>query len=1369
MTDEIFHPGRRIREEVIPAGMSVTEAAKLIGVGRPALSNLLNGNASLSADMAARLSKAFKYPQKLLMEMQARYDESRALQTPPQGNIVAYVPPFLSVKANDIEKWADHNITTRSRLSVFLRTLINSTAHGLRAINFPGNDDAELPGWDGLAEASEHSPWVPEGRSGWEFGTNKDPKAKADKDYKKSVKAVPAKDRADITFVFVTPRRWPAKSAWISAMEKKREWKALVAFDAIDLEQWVAQSLPGQAWFANETQMPTDGVRSLDRCWADWANVASPSLDGSLFSAGIEAGKRILASRLAKPADGPTIVAADSTEEALAFVAQALSEQGGVELANYRDKVLVFDKPGTLPRLAEGARPFIPVVHTREVERELAPYAKSLASIVVYPRNAANTEPHITLEPINYETFNKALEAMGKDRDEIRRLMDASGRSLTVLRRQLATVDAIRTPAWASDHTIAAKLVPFLLVGRWHSENETDKLALSLLAGDRPFIELEKECQALTRINDAPLWSIGPFRGVISKVDLLYAIAGVITKDDLVRYYELATLVLGEDDPGLDLEEDKRWAAAIYGKRREFSGPFRQGISETLVLLAVHGNQLFRSRIGLDTEVEAARVVRQLLPSPLETRVLAANDQDLPTYAEAAPKEFLSILEKDLKSSKPAVMGLLTPASSTFGGTSRTGLLWALEGLAWNLETLPRAAFILARLAQVEINDNWVNKPAHSLESIFRSWMPQTSANVEFRIDLMKKLAEKFPAVAWQLCVGEFGQRHKVGDYSHKPRWRSDGFGYGEPYPTWGPVHQFVRAMVEMALNWPNHSATMLGDLLERVQDLTPEHQQRVWELVAAWAMTADDEAKAEMREKVRTATLSRRAMLRGRGKKGIKGVAKAAKVAYKALEPAHLVNKYAWMFKEGWVEESADEIHEDIEKFDYNAREARIASMRTAALIDVREKTGLPGILELAQKGRASWAIGILCATQALSRNDLLDLSKLALKTYFDEVGNADALRTLISAILRVQQNELLDELLDNLGLGLSEQQIVKLLWLAPYGRRTWMRVDALSDAARELYWDQVSPDWLPDSDAENNESVERLLKAGRPRAAFACVRYRPGKMGAEVLYRLLDAMAKVSNDKPGEYVLEHYHIEEAFKHINTSTVLTVEQKAVLEFAYLEILARPWDSRDIYGIPNLERYVEDHPDLFIQAIVWVYKRKGGDDPPEYKVPPENVSALADRGYKLLDAIERIPGHNDLGQLEAPRLAKWIESVRKSCEELGRLEVADTCLGKLLSNASIGDDGVWPCEPVRTVLEEIQSESIMHGAQIGIYNSRGAHWRGNDGSQERAIADKYRKWAEALQSSHPYVSSELLMAIANTYDREAYREDTEAGIRRRLR
>jgi hypothetical protein len=49
------------------------------------------------------------------------------------------------------------------------------------------------------------------------------------------------------------------------------------------------------------------------------------------------------------------------------------------------------------------------------------------------------------------------------------------------------------------------------------------------------------------------------------------------------------------------------------------------------------------------------------------------------------------------------------------------------------------------------------------------------------------------------------------------------------------------------------------------------------------------------------------------------------------------------------------------------------------------------------------------------------------------------------------------------------------------------------------------------------------------------------------------------------------------------------------------------------------------------------------------------------------------------------------------------------------------------------------------------------------------LAEKYREWAQALQVSHPFVAAKLLMGLAKTYDHDASREDTEAGIRRRLR
>jgi addiction module HigA family antidote len=1364
----LVHAGQYVRDKILaPKKISVTAAAKLVGVGRPAFSNFLNGNVATTPEMAARIERAFNVPAQELLAMQAKFDAAEAKSKGAPAKAMPYVPPFLQIKATDVEAWVSRNIAARSRLAVFLRTLVHSTASELKKVDFPANDDAQRAGWDGFIETAQGNQWIPDGLSGWEFGTDQAVKGKADSDFEKSVKATPKKERDQTTFVFVTPRHWAGKTDWIAEQKAKRKWKDVRAYDSSDLEQWMEQSIAAQAWFANETLRPSNGVRTLDKCWRDWADVASPSLDGALFKPAVESAERTILSRLGKDPDGSTVIAADSTDEALAFLAQLFLQSEEEGIARFKGRVLVFDEAGTLTKLAQGTTDFIAVAATREVEREIGPLARTMHTFVVYPRNAANADPHVELEPLNYDEFRLGLEGMGYERDDVSRYANESGRSLTVLRRRLANVPVVKTPAWAADHKTAVSLIPFLMVGAWNSKNTTDQTALALLANTGTYETLEKEVQRLAALNDAPLWSLGMARGVISKIDLLFAIAGHFTEHDLKRYFDLARIVLGEDDPKLDLPESERWAASIHGKSREFSGALRQGVAETLVLLAVHGNQLFAARLGINCEHEAARLVRDLL-TPLKTRILEANDRDLTAYAEAAPNEFLTIVEEDLKSANPETYGLMRPVGTDVfdGGCPRTGLLWALEALAWNPDTLPRAALILAQLAQIEITDNWANKPIGSLESIFRDWMPQTAADHDTRLGVMKLLAEKFQSVAWKLCVDQFDLGHRTGHYSHKPSWRNDGHGFGEPLKTWGPILAFRAEMVAMALNWKTgHTREMLTDLVRTLHGLKPTDQAEVWKLIKTWASTASDADKAVVREQIRVSVMSRRAAIRSKGKSEFASLTVPAKAAYDALQPTDLLNKHEWLFREHWVDESADEGHE--EDMDFSKRDERIANMRAEALREIYADRGLAGIYEFASMGKAASVIGWLMMERVLPEDQKLEF----LIGAFPSGANAEDWnrKNLVHGGLRAIQNEEAPTaLLKKAKKRVTEADFVRMLLLAPFRRSTWALVDKLAQQHQDSYWHNVGPDWIHESDEENVEAVERLLAVRRPRAAFASIRFKLETLTPELLYRLMSEIVKDGDDKAGHYQLEQYYIEKAFQLLDKDTQLTLDQKASLEFAYIDALSRPW-AREGFGVPNLEKYVEAHPEFFVQAVVWTYKRKGeGEDPPEYKVAPEDVQHFAERGHKVLEALERIPGHDDLGELKADRLLSWVKKVRDACEKLGRLDIADQCIGKVLAGAPVGTDGAWPCEPVRQVMEEIHSKHIMRGTHTALYNSRGVTWRGEGGAQERELADKYRAWANSLKVSHPYVSSHLLMDMVRTYEDEANREDTQAGIRRRM-
>src|SRR5687768_4154912 len=127
--------GRYVRQHVIPAGMPVKDAAKRLGVGRPALSNLLNGNAALSQDMAVRLEKAFGADRQKLLDMQTAVDREKVGTTEKVVAVRAYVPNFLSIKARDIQDWAAVKLDARNHLPVLLRRLIHSTGHHLRHVD----------------------------------------------------------------------------------------------------------------------------------------------------------------------------------------------------------------------------------------------------------------------------------------------------------------------------------------------------------------------------------------------------------------------------------------------------------------------------------------------------------------------------------------------------------------------------------------------------------------------------------------------------------------------------------------------------------------------------------------------------------------------------------------------------------------------------------------------------------------------------------------------------------------------------------------------------------------------------------------------------------------------------------------------------------------------------------------------------------------------------------------------------------------------------------------------------------------------------------------------------------------------------------
>ncbi len=1350
-TANAFHPGLYVKDHVLPKGMTVTDAAKLLGIGRPAFSNFLNGKAALSAEMAIRIEKTFSVDKEHLIKLQQKFDSTMNKHIENRVIVSSYVPSFLTITAHQIDNWAS-GLDARKLLSVLLRKLIHSTTPEITNIDFPGFDNAERKGWDGILECGQATPWVAQGRSGWEFGCNASPAQKAEQDYLARTKSVDVALRAVTTFTFVTPRNWPGKTKWEQDKRALREWSAVKVLDASDLEQWLEQSVPAQIWLAEQIGLPVTGFSTLEHWWDKWALASEPAMSRELFEPMISASRSQFIEWLNRPSSKPLVVAADSVEEALAFVAAMFSDEEVAKLP-HSSTVSVFNDPATLRKLGASPAAFIPVVYTSDMDKELIKMCKQRHCISIQSRGTVRSEPDVVLEKIGPDHFQAGLAAMGVDQERSARLARESGRSLTVLRRRLSLIESVRIPMWASDPARSAALVPMCLIGAWKESSKADREIISVLAR-KDYGTVEAELAQFLQSEDAPVWSVESGRGVVSKVDVLFAISRLVTREHLDDFFVIAELVLSEADPALELPDRDKWTAGMYGKVRDHSGTLREALCETMVILAMHGNDLFSERLGMNVQTKVEVVVRNLL-SPFILEKLKLQDRNLPYYAEAAPEMFLTLVEKDLRSPNSAVMGLMKPVEpGIFSPCWRTGILWALECIVWKAEYLPRITLALGKMAEQKLDDNWNHKPINTLKAIYRWWLPQTAASADERISGLKLLAKNFPETAWEICLEQI-RSERVAFPNYKPNWRDEADGLGEPRRL-EEGGRFRLEALRLAIAWTTHNEQTLGDLIERINIMPEEEQSRVWDLVDVWRKDATEVAKSVLRERIRRSTFTRR----GR-RKDLKGAGRnRAQDAYQKLASKDPVFKHKWLFESDWVEPSFDDLED--EQYDYKTSTKKIGEDRKKALREIWREQELDGVIKLANEIEP---VHLVAGYWVDNNSQGLKLDSLLMDLVLDKRFKSERKRdAFVSTLLRCIDLEMRDRFFDlAIQSGMKSVRLAKLLTLAPCDRSTWTTVANQPKSVKAKYWGSVHPRWRDYSEDDLALLIDELLEAGRPRAAFFAAHMDWGKVETPRLMRLLNSL--ISSAEPvQEYQLEGYDISAAFESLNSRPDKNPEQLANLEFQFISVLT---DDTE-YGVPNLQREFSKSPKLFSDIVAMATKRSDdAQDPPALVISDlDKQQQVAKACFTALSHINHVPGYDTEKQsINLRSMLDWLTEARSRLADLGRQNIGDQFIGQLLARHKPVSEADWPADEICEALETMGSDHIAKGFANQIFNSRGVHWTSGDGNQERELALKYRSRARQLAFEYPFVSS-ILEGIAAGYDRQALSEETE-GKRRK--
>ncbi|RAO32695.1 hypothetical protein ONO23_03113 [Micromonospora noduli] len=198
-----------------------------------------------------------------------------------------------------------------------------------------------------------------------------------------------------------------------------------------------------------------------------------------------------------------------------------------------------------------------------------------------------------------------------------------------------------------------------------------------------------------------------------------------------------------------------------------------------------------------------------------------------------------------------------------------------------------------------------------------------------------------------------------------------------------------------------------------------------------------------------------------------------------------------------------------------------------------------------------------------------------------------------------------------------------------------------------------------------------------------------------------------------------------------------------------------------------LHRELARDPARFIGLVSLMY-RPDPDTGANSADEEANEESASSRAFSAAWTVLRewrtpLPGSVDGYLPTTEDMLRWAESVREMLTASDRAQVLPIVLGDALSGAVADEDGTWPSEPVRDVLEILGDADLDEHLAIARMNQRGVTTRGlyDGGTQERALADQYSAAADRVRDRWPR-SGALLDGLSRSYRDDARREDRSA-------
>lgn len=1242
---------------------------------------------------------------------------------------------FLTIKASDIEGWTDSEPRrAQELLPKLIWKLIMASSKSVRDIHFAFDSAIQYSGYDGYLETDDLGVFFPDGKSVWEFGTNKNIKSKFESDYKKRTDNPNGIDISNTTICMVTSRSWYHKegiSEFTNRIKSDGKWKNVRVLDANSLEMWLNECPSVLIWFSGIIGKDITDLLDLESYWHSIVDNTSPRLNTDFFRIGREDTISSKIIDLIEKDNKHILLCSDSKIEGILTLASELLDSQETSHKQFLSRIIVALSSSALINASQNYENaiVIPAFNNEKMtinnKCTVVIPTESEGPIIRLYKNS----PKCVIEKRRRKNFILALEKLGFDINDSNSIANDTKCRFSPLFRRITNDINYKIPEWYNN-TETSKLVPALLARNWEGTCEGDKEILELLSG----MEYDDYINCLhpfTESDDAPIFMLDNSFACISVEELWDVLYMKITPGYFKKYKECVRKVFTEIDPKYDLPEEKWQFASLYGKHSRYSEDLKIGLLYSLVKLVELGETDSSKGFSVNSDNECKMLVKQIFDEIKTKDEWLTICHYIDCFVEAAPEIVLNEIQKQVADDNSNFWCLFKKRESFLFPTSYcVNIFFALEKMLWIEQYCARIINVLVMINEKKIEYATSNTPIDTLYKYFCLFYNQGALTIEEKQTLFEKIIKDYPYTGKQLVevLLPSGSRTTVGllaDFKWKQIEKNEfeNTGNNQNNPIVFVIGLFLREHACTFEDWKiiidNYALFRIEankegiNLAQQITMLSENDKLKLCSFISHKIGHNRQFANSDW-------SLS-------------EDILKELENIYESIlsdSPKRIVHYFSYDFVglKPYVYDEKNYKHQEAEK--------ALLAERINGLECVLDQFGFDCILEIAS-----------------SVPDVRILANTLLSTKYLDYVTIDCLKCMFEKVPEFV-NSIVTELYYKKGISFFESLIedksefVKnIIGQLPATEDVIEFVDKLDLENQIAYWETVNMY----STLRNGNvyfCLKKLLEFNRPYSTLHLLNYYDdgdSEIIIESLQKSLEMYPNKEKDGMSLDRIRSFEIGKLFTKLYGDNEIDKYKVSQLEFGYFHLFDHDFEPKCFIDIIFAE------PALFVEFISCVYK----NDELEFNDPLNGNKKIAETIFSLFSIIKRVPGQSGK-DINVDILSNWIDNVRKIAEEKHYTRACDMQIGMILSYVPIDEDGIWPHKALRGIIEKGCSEVIKNNIVTQYHNQRGVH-NITGGDDEEKLSEKYFADADRIRVEYPNTAS-MLYSIGETYKSEARAE-----------